>query len=214
MGVGSRSKDGPVLILAGGRGRRMGGRDKSALPSPAMPGRSLLEAAIERYAVLGPVWVATGVERRRNLPAELVQLLDPPTAAAGENGAGPLAGLYAGLKHSVEAGHGVLLTAPVDLTGLSVAVLAALRAHLYEQSTLQLVVARRECDEPLVAAWRVDAELLESCHLALASGDGAVHRWQRQLRRATLPVAEDEPVWVNINTFEDLQHARRLYPLT
>jgi molybdenum cofactor guanylyltransferase len=215
--IGSNSQGtghSPVLILAGGRGRRLGGCDKAALPSPAMLGRNLLEVAIERYATLGPVWIACGTQPRSDLPSGLLQLLDPPSPAAADAGAGPLAGLYAGFEHAQLAGHGLLLSAPVDLTGVRAAVLAAMAAHLDDQPALQVVVARRQRDEPLLAAWRVDAALLESCRLALASGDGAVHRWQWKLRRTSLAVADDEPVWVNINTIEDLQQACRLYPLT
>lgn len=210
---GTRDSLGPLLILAGGRGRRMGGRDKAALPSPASPDRSLLHVAIEAYGTLGPVWVACGVRRRGDLPVTQVQLLDPPGAKAPGERAGPLAGLYAGFCHALEVGHSQLLSVPVDLSGLRPSVLQALRAELSQNPELQAMVARRERDEPLVAAWRVDRALLDSCRLALASGHGAVFRWQQQLRSDHLTVSAEEPAWINLNTIEDLQRARRLYPL-
>lgn len=73
-----------ALILAGGRGRRLGGRDKSAVP---VAGRTLLSRVLlattgaRQVVVVGPVEVPDGVRQVTE---------DPP-------GGGPVAGIVAGV---------------------------------------------------------------------------------------------------------------------
>lgn len=205
----------PVLILAGGRGNRLGGCDKAALPAPDDPKRSLLASAIERLAVLGPVWIASGPTRRADLASTQRQLLDPSWLASADSmeRAGPLAGLQAGFAHALEqAPNSILLSCPVDLIGLRCELLRELAERLQAQPQLQVLVARRDRQpEPLVAAWRVDAGLLEQCELALRQGQRAVHRWQQSLRQAHFQIAADAADWINLNTAEDLLRAAGRY---
>ncbi len=75
-----------ALVLAGGRGERLGGRDKAAL---CVAGRPLLHRVLDavtearRVVVVGPVAVPDGV-------AQVFE--DPP-------GGGPVAGIAAGVAH-------------------------------------------------------------------------------------------------------------------
>lgn len=75
-----------AIVLAGGRGLRLGGRDKAAL---ALGGTSFLERAIdavagaERVIVVGP---------RREVPRDVVWARESPA------GGGPVAGIDAGLS--------------------------------------------------------------------------------------------------------------------
>jgi len=94
------------VILAGGRARRMGGRDKALLP---LGGRPLLQHVIDRMApqvadLVLSVERATPAYRAFGLP----QLSDP---APGHNG--PLGGLLAALRRFA-ARQEWLLLAPCD----------------------------------------------------------------------------------------------------
>jgi molybdopterin-guanine dinucleotide biosynthesis protein A len=202
-----------VLLLCGGQGSRLGGCDKAALPSPTAPNRSLLADAIDRYGCVGPIWIASGPSRRSDLPPEQLQLLDPPlteTAGPAER-AGPLAGLYAGMTHALtRADRSILLSCPVDLVGLRAELLWQLVQAIQARPRLQVLVAQRALQaEPLVAAWRVDAGLLESVHHALRRGERAVYRCQQSLRQASYPVPAEEPEWINLNTATELA---RVFP--
>lgn len=87
-----------VVILAGGRSRRMG-RDKLLLP---LDGMSLLERAVQRWEAAG-FRVLVSVSRLDKYP-----WLGPKQVPDAFPGAGPMAGLLAGLE---AAGGPVFLTA-------------------------------------------------------------------------------------------------------
>ena len=96
------------LILAGGRARRMGGRDKALLP---LAGASLVQRAVARLAPqCDRVIINANPEPARFAPLDLPVISD---SVAGY--AGPLAGILAGLDwladHTPDA---ALLAVPVD----------------------------------------------------------------------------------------------------
>lgn len=85
------------LILAGGRGTRMGGVDKGRLE---LGGRTLLERAVERAGrQVGPLLLSYN-----GAPAELAALGCPVLPDTVPGFAGPLAGILAGLRH-LQARH-------------------------------------------------------------------------------------------------------------
>lgn len=98
------------LVLAGGRARRMDGRDKA---TAVLGGRTLLARVLDRF---GPqcleVALATGARTEATRGFEGATLPDPLP-----NFAGPLAGVLAGLDWTIaahpEASH--LASVPVDL---------------------------------------------------------------------------------------------------
>ncbi|WP_299520320.1 molybdenum cofactor guanylyltransferase [uncultured Serinicoccus sp.] len=118
-GVGDELPDVDLVVLAGGRGERLGGADKAAL---VVEGRSLLDRVLDadlggRVVVVGDTPVPTGVERT---------LEDPP-------GGGPVAGIAAGLE-ALEARPAGRPTAWVAVCAVdqpqAAGVLARLRAQL------------------------------------------------------------------------------------
>ncbi|HYS39519.1 MAG TPA: NTP transferase domain-containing protein, partial [Pseudonocardiaceae bacterium] len=104
-----------AVLLAGGRGSRLGGRHKPAI---AVAGRTLLDRALaavagaDRVVVVGPV---EPTERPVRWTRE-----EPP-------GGGPVAALAAGLVEIDAAEVAVLAT---DLAGITVATIDRLRAAL------------------------------------------------------------------------------------
>jgi molybdopterin-guanine dinucleotide biosynthesis protein A len=105
-----------AVILAGGRGRRLGGVDKVSL---RVHGRSLLERTVDAVPGADPLVVVGPV---RPVSARVVWTAEVPA------GGGPLAGLHAGL-----------MAVPAQ-TGL-VAVLAADHPYITAETTARLVSA-------------------------------------------------------------------------
>jgi molybdopterin-guanine dinucleotide biosynthesis protein A len=106
------------VILAGGRGRRLGGTDKPAL---LVGGRSLLAAALAAAAD-GPI-VVVGPER--DLPPGVRSAIERPV------GGGPAAALAAGFRALPPLGPGALVAVlAADLPGITASTLARLRAAL------------------------------------------------------------------------------------
>ncbi|MFN0113959.1 MAG: molybdenum cofactor guanylyltransferase MobA [Paracoccaceae bacterium] len=95
------------LVLAGGRGRRMGGADKAFL---LLHGRPLIAHALAR---LGPQVSAVAISANGD-PARFAAWGALVLADAGAAGEGPLAGILAGLSWARGIGAGALVTVAVD----------------------------------------------------------------------------------------------------
>ncbi|NEY32395.1 NTP transferase domain-containing protein [Streptomyces sp. PRKS01-65] len=181
-------------MLAGGAARRLGGADK---PGVRVGGRPLLDRVLSACAgarttvvVADPRPVARAVTWARE---------DPP-------GAGPLAALDAGLRHTT-AEHVVVLSADLPfLAGTAVhGLLAALPGSDADGVLLTDADGR---DQPLVAAYR--ARALRRGLAALAAGPGGLtglplRRLTAGLRlvRITDPVAS-----FDCDTWDDIATAR------
>jgi len=136
-----------AVILAGGRGRRMGGTDKPAL---VVGGRSLLAAALA--AVIGGPIVVVGPDRE--LPPGVRSTIEEPA------GGGPAAAVAAGVRALPPLGKGALVAVlAADLPGISVGTLARLRAALAAQpdSVGAMLVDRAGHRQQLIGVWRYGA---------------------------------------------------------
>lgn len=106
---------GAAVILAGGRGRRLGGADKPAL---VVGGRSLLQIALD---AVGPVRTVVVGPPRPLPPGVLTAREEPP-------GSGPAAGVVAGLRAlRPDPGTAVLLLA-ADQPGVTASLVDSLAA--------------------------------------------------------------------------------------
>lgn len=178
--MGTRmDRTGAVLILAGGRSRRMG-TDKARLP---MANSTLLGWQRERLGALGlDVW--------HSGPDGIVDLWP--------DFRGPLAGLYSALVQCPEVGFWLLV--PVDMPALSLERLSALLHQMHLES---VPVAYR--DAPLPLAVPATATLRDTLAGWLNQTDGP--RSLRSLmshfngRWLTEPLGEQDRL--NVNTPED-----------
>lgn len=179
-----------AVILAGGRGRRLGGVDKAWLP---WRGSTLIESMVEclctqvdevlvvanqhheRYAAIGLRCVA---DRRADYP-------------------GPMAGLEAGL-HATDAQW--VLSVPVDVPHLPGDLLPRLLAAAEARGCTRALDA--DGAQPLIALYRRE-QVLPSLVQALDAGERAMHRWQASLNIAEVDWSPHR--FGNLNTPDDLR---------
>lgn len=179
------------LILAGGLGRRMGGRDKGLQP---FRGKPLAAWAIERLA---PQVDALLINANQNLEAYAAFGYPVvPDRIAGF--AGPLAGLHTGL---LACATPLLVTAPCDSPFLPEDLVAKLRLAL-ETAGTDIAVAKTG-DQPHPVFSLVRREVLDDLTAFLEAGGRKVDAWYAALKVAEVPFA-DERAFANINTLEEL----------
>ncbi len=193
------------LILAGGRGERLGGVIKSEL---VVGGVRLLERVVARLGARSPLLVAHG----RIDPAAL-QLLPDMTAVPDLEGdyAGPLAGLAGALAHinSLSTPPGLLVSVAVDTPFLPADFVSRLAGGLAEGPAA--IAAYDGQPYPTNAIWRVAQfrDLPErvragtaprSLKSLSAEAGGRLIEWPHE--------ASGDP-FANVNTPEELEALQR-----
>lgn len=184
------------LVLAGGRGSRMGGLDKGLQP---FQGKPLVQHALQRLA---PQVAALMVNANRNLgdyaalglPVWPDELADFP---------GPLAGLAAGLAHC----HTPYLASvpcdsphfPTDLVARLAQALAQQQAEIAMAATVENGQLRLQ---PVFCL--LSASLLPSLLRFVQGGQRKVERWTA-LHRCAHVTFDDACAFFNANTLADLQ---------
>jgi molybdopterin-guanine dinucleotide biosynthesis protein A len=188
-----------AVVLAGGRGSRIGGRDKATID---VGGRTLLEGVLDavgharQTVVVGPT--------RAGLGNVVAVCEDPP-------GGGPVAALAAAMS-SVDTDTLVVLA--TDLPFVTGAAVDHLRATLASVPGAGAAVAVDDAGrlQWLLAVWQ--AEALRHALAGVGPPDG---RSLRQLgehvevRATTMPddSRPELPVWFDIDTVDELERARR-----
>lgn len=193
------------LILAGGRSRRMAGRDKARLDLGGRP--LLLHALAVLGPQVGPMAVAAGSDAGR-LDDLLAAAPGVAVLADAPGAVGPLAGVLAGLDH-VGGCHPAcrwMASIPVDTPFLPATLVAALLAAARRKPDATVAIARGGGrTHPVVAVWQVDrADALR----AALTGEGLrkVEAWTRR-ERAVIVDFPDPGAFLNLNTPEDVARA-------
>ncbi len=189
------------LVLAGGRGSRMGGVDKGLQQHRGMPlaqhallklkpqvGGQVMISANRHLAAYGsmgvPVW---------------------PDPVAGY--LGPLAGLLAGLAHCETPW---LATVPCDTPNFPDDLVHRLAAAALENGTEIAMAATREDGRvqthPVFCLLKT--ELMESLAAYLQAGERKVDRWISR-HRCVVVEFEDAAAFVNANTVDELRRLQR-----
>ena len=185
-----------AVILAGGQSRRMG-RDKLFLP---LEGETLLQRAIRRYGEVFPR-VLVSVAGPEKLPE-----LGETRVFDRFPGAGPLAGLHAGL---LAAGEDVFLTgADMPFSSPEKALMLASLCGEAEACVLTDETGRWE---PLFGYYRPSVlpkaeELLTAGRRSMGALLGAVRL--REVKLAELGEKPDSPLARNVNVPEDYEKLR------
>jgi molybdopterin molybdotransferase len=198
------------LILAGGRGTRMGRVDKGLQP---FHGSTLAAHALRRLA---PQVATVVVNANRNLPQyqalEGVAAVIPDALGGYE---GPLAGLQTGLRHCATE---LLLTAPCDSPFLPADLAQRLHAAMLSEDADLAVAVTMERDEqdPAAAPYRqphpvfslLKTSVLPQLDAYLATGARRMEGFYKTLRVAEV-MFDDASAFRNINTLEELQRHER-----
>lgn len=181
------------LILAGGRGSRMGDVDKGL---QTFRGQAMVAHVIER---LKPQCDELIINANRNLDtyAAFGHRVVPD---AIDGFAGPLAGLHIGMTH---AHHPLIVTAPCDSPFLPLDLVARLCTHL-EQHQADLAVAKT-FDQPHPVFCLVKTSLAPHLHDFLASGQRKIDKWYASLKVVQVPFDDNEAAFANINTATELR---------
>ncbi|MBT9596925.1 MAG: molybdenum cofactor guanylyltransferase MobA [Vitreoscilla sp.] len=184
------------LVLAGGRGSRMGGVDKGLQSHLGMP------LALHALLRLQPQVGAMMVNANRNLAAyESMGVPVWPDPLADYPG--PLAGLLAGLEHCDTP---FLVTVPCDTPNFPEDLVARLAAALETEGADIAMAASLEDGQmrtqPVFCLLK--AALLESLVAFLQAGERKVDRWTRQHRCVVVPF-DDSTAFFNANTLAELQ---------
>jgi len=177
-----------ILLLAGGRGQRMGGQDKGLLDWRGKPLIEHLHAVVR--AMTDDLIISCN--RNHNIYSIYADQLVSDDQA---DFPGPLAGIRAGLA---AARHANLLVLPCDVPNIDTALVTAMREAwtLHPQRPLML----REGDhwQPLLCL--IPTALHGHFEQAWQEGERSPGRILRQLDAVELPLAQGDPRLANLNT--------------
>jgi molybdopterin-guanine dinucleotide biosynthesis protein A len=179
------------IILAGGRGSRMGGVDKGL---QVLRGKPMVEHVIARFA---PQVAEVIINANQNL--EQYRQYGHRVVSDEVGGfAGPLAGLHAGLK---AATHPLVVTVPCDSPFLPEDLVARLQKFL---GGYQLAVAKTGAQpHPVFALMK--REVRKSLEAFLASGGRKIDAWYAALPVVEVRFDDEADAFRNINTLEELR---------
>ncbi len=184
------------LILAGGRGTRMGGVDKGLQNHQGVP------LALHALLRLQPQVGALMINANRNLSA-YESMGVPVWPDPLPDHPGPLAGWLAGLEHCETP---CLLTVPCDTPAFPLDLAARLAAALQaEQADIAMAATLEHGQvQPQPVFCLMRTELMESLVRYLHEGQRKIDRWTALHRCATV-VFEDSAAFFNANTLEELR---------
>jgi molybdopterin-guanine dinucleotide biosynthesis protein A len=188
------------LVLAGGRGSRMGGVDKGLQNHKGMP------LALHALLRLQPQVGEAMINANRNLGA-YDSMGVPVWPDAQSDFPGPLAGVLVGLERCETP---YLVTVPCDTPNFPPDLVERLAHALQAEGADLAMAATREGDEVMAQPvfCLLKAELLESLVQYLHSGQRKIDRWTAQHRVATVEF-DDTAAFDNANTIEELQRLQR-----
>lgn len=190
------------IILAGGRGSRMGGVDKGL---QLFNGKPLIENAVHRLqAQVAHLLISA------NRNVQLYQSIGWPVLEDSLlDFAGPLAGFLVGLSHCQTP---YLLTVPCDTPGFPLDLAARLaQALVNNDADIAMACSPDEsgklCNQPVFCLLK--QTLLPSLQAFTHDGGRKIGAWTALHKQVKVPfnLAHDDPqAFYNANTLDDLQH--------
>jgi molybdopterin-guanine dinucleotide biosynthesis protein A len=181
------------LILAGGRGSRMGSVDKGL---QLFKGKPMVAHVLAR---LQPQVDEILINANRNInDYEKFGFRIIPDAIDGF--AGPLAGLHIGMTH---ASHPLVATVPCDSPFLPLDLITRLFAAM-QKSNADLAVAKT-FDQPHPVFCLVKTSLAPHLQTFLESGQRKIDKWYATLSVVEVQFDDEEAAFSNINTVEELK---------
>ncbi len=181
------------LILAGGRGSRMGSVDKGLqfFKSKPMVAHVLTRIQPQVDEIL--------INANRSI-AEYAAFGHRVIPDAIDGFAGPLAGLHIGMTH---AAHPLVATVPCDSPFLPLDLIARLSAAMQKSNT-DLAVAKT-FDQPHPVFCLVKTSLAPHLQTFLESGQRKIDKWYATLKIVEVQFDDEEAAFSNINTIDELK---------
>ena len=188
------------LVLAGGRGSRMGGVDKGLQPHAGVP------LALHALRRLGPQVGTVMINANRNLEAYAAFGV-PVWPDAVPDYAGPLAGFLAGLKHCDTP---YLMTVPCDSPLFPDDLVQRLATALTEADAEIAMAATHEAGalqvQPVFCLLKTG--LRESLLRFTQGGQRKIDKWTAQHRCVEVPF-DDAHAFANANTVDELKQLQQ-----
>ena len=167
-----------ALVLAGGRGRRMGGADKGLIE---LQGKPIIEHILE---ALEPQCDHIIINANRNIDRYAVYG-HPVLADSLDDYQGPLAGFATGMKHAKTK---YVITLPCDAPDLPHDLVRRMMQTLNDQKAEIAVAHDGERMQPVYALIRTS--LLNNLDSFLQSGDRKIDRWYAQNNTVTVDFSD------------------------
>jgi molybdenum cofactor guanylyltransferase len=186
-------KDITAVILAGGQGRRMGGQDKGLV---AYKNGNLIQ-----YVIAGISRQTDNILINANRNIETYAAFGYPVVQDTMTGfQGPLAGFYAAMS---AATTDYILTLPCDGPFVVDSYLERMLDRLTQTDCEMVIASDGERMQPVYALLPVS--LQPSLQNFLQQGERKIDRWYQQHRFSLAEFTDDEQLFTNINTPEDIQ---------
>lgn len=184
------------LILAGGRGSRMGGVDKGLQTFNGVP------LALHALLRLGPQVGELLINANRNLAA-YESMGVPVWPDVIPDYAGPLAGWLTGLEHCTTP---YMVTVPCDTPNFPLDLVERLANGLTEaDAEIAMAATHKDGEVQLQPVFcLLKSSLLESLVAFIHAGQRKVAGWTRQHRSVDV-VFDDYPAFFNANTVDELR---------
>ena len=179
-----------ILLLAGGRGQRMGGQDKGLLD---WHGEPLIAHLHRKTRPLSDDLISSC---NRNLD-KYAPYADRMVHDVEGDFPGPLAGIRAGLQ---AARHRFMMVLPCDVPRIDAALLQAMRETASRHPDKPLMLRHGEHWEPLLCI--IPVELCQAFDEAWSEGERSPGRIMRKLGAIALQCPENDPRLANLNTPE------------
>lgn len=179
-----------ILLLAGGRGQRMGNQDKGLMEWQGQP------LIAHLHALARPLTDDLIISCNRNHD-RYASYADHLVNDADAGFQGPLAGIIAGLA---QACHEHMLVLPCDAPLLDTTLLQALHSAALAEPRHPVMVHQGEQWEPLFCI--IPKALLEPLLAAWNSGERSPRRALLRLDAQAYPCTTDDPRLANLNTPE------------
>jgi molybdenum cofactor guanylyltransferase len=184
-----------AMVLAGGRGTRMGGRDKGLV---SLAGKPMIAHVLD---TLKPQVGQIIINANRNL-SRYRDFGFPVISDELEGYQGPLAGILAGLNRTATAW---MLCVPCDVPGLPGDLVSRLVLALEQQQAEMAVVHDGEKLQPAFAL--IPVGLRGDLDAYLCRGERRLRQWCSSRRLALADYADAPEHFTNINNREELDNS-------
>lgn len=189
------------MVLAGGEGRRMGGRDKGLEPFAGLPLVGHVVKRLEGRVAELLINANRNADAYRFFADRVIADLVMDAAEGGFNG--PLMGIYSGLR---AANTPWLLVVPCDSPALPDDLVARMVKGIGQHDIA--VAFDGERLHPVVALLRTS--LADDLSATLAEGERKIDRWYARHHWCKVDMSDSPEAFANLNTEEEKLHLEKV----